>query len=261
MSNFNNLAGTSFPSFQIGKNGGSITQGTISTDIDLKSTTATNTVINGNTLITTTEVTNQGSTLLGNAATGAGLTHELHFQEQNSVGTNYVGFKAPDSLAANQIWTLPNADGIAGGLLTTDGAGGTTWQTGIAGLGITNPTGTDRQVLITNGDGTATWEHNLDATFNAQTGTTYTLVLTDATKLVTMDNAANTILTIPPNSTTPFRVGTVINFLSLNVGVVTFASTDTIISKESMLTITTQYSACSLLKTAATTWVLFGDIA
>jgi len=37
-------------------------------------------------------------------------------------GNNYVGFKAP-ALGANQIWTLPDADGVAGGPIVTDGAG------------------------------------------------------------------------------------------------------------------------------------------
>jgi hypothetical protein len=40
--------------------------------------------------------------------------------------SNYVGFKAP-ALTANQIWTLPIADGDPGAVLTTDGAGITIW--------------------------------------------------------------------------------------------------------------------------------------
>ncbi len=40
--------------------------------------------------------------------------------------TNYVGFKA-GTLAGNQIWTLPLTDGDPGAVLTTDGAGITSW--------------------------------------------------------------------------------------------------------------------------------------
>lgn len=36
---------------------------------------------------------------------------------------NYVGFKAIDSLSANQVWSLPASDGSAGDLLSTDGSG------------------------------------------------------------------------------------------------------------------------------------------
>lgn len=38
----------------------------------------------------------------------------------------YVGWKAPNSLAQNQIWTLPNAT-VAQGVLRTDGAGRLAW--------------------------------------------------------------------------------------------------------------------------------------
>lgn len=39
---------------------------------------------------------------------------------------NYVGFEAP-ALSGDQIWVLPSADGDAGGVLTTDGAGTLSW--------------------------------------------------------------------------------------------------------------------------------------
>ncbi|MBC7533993.1 MAG: hypothetical protein H7318_20695 [Oligoflexus sp.] len=35
---------------------------------------------------------------------------------------DFVGFKAPDALAANRIWALPGADGSASQVLTTDGS-------------------------------------------------------------------------------------------------------------------------------------------
>jgi hypothetical protein len=46
---------------------------------------------------------------------------------------------------------------------------------------------------------------------NAQTGTTYTTVLADDGKLVTCDNAASIALTIPPNSSVAYGIGTQIN--------------------------------------------------
>jgi hypothetical protein len=55
----------------------------------------------------------------------AGETGELRFEEKT--GGNYVGFKAPDTLAANEVWTLPAADGAAGEVLATDGSGGLSW--------------------------------------------------------------------------------------------------------------------------------------
>ncbi len=46
-----------------------------------------------------------------------------------TAGSNYVGFKAPSSLAGNKIWQLPTADGTANQVLTTDGGGVLSWTT------------------------------------------------------------------------------------------------------------------------------------
>jgi hypothetical protein len=97
---------------------------------------------------------------------------------------------------------------------------------------------------------------------NAQTGTTYGFVLTDAGKLVTLSNASAITATIPANASVAFPVGTVINLLSLGAGIVTVAiTTDTLSSKDSAVALTGQYSAATLVKTGTTTWVLFGDLA
>jgi len=58
---------------------------------------------------------------------------------------------------------------------------------------------------------------------NAQTGTAYTLVLADAFKLVTLTNASAITLTVPPNSSVAFPVGTVINAAQRGAGKVTVA--------------------------------------
>jgi len=60
-------------------------------------------------------------------STAAGNTGELRFEELAANGTNYVGFKAPDLLTANRIWTLPSADGLSGQVLSTDGNGRLSW--------------------------------------------------------------------------------------------------------------------------------------
>jgi hypothetical protein len=58
---------------------------------------------------------------------GTNETGELRFADR--VGQNFVGFKAPDAVSADQIWTLPAVDGASGDLLATDGAGGLSWVT------------------------------------------------------------------------------------------------------------------------------------
>lgn len=57
-------------------------------------------------------------------------------------------------------------------------------------------------------------------TINAQTGTSYTLVLADAGKLVTLSNADPITLTVPLNSSVAFPVGTVIALQQLGAGVI-----------------------------------------
>ena len=49
---------------------------------------------------------------------------ELRFADTGD--SNYVGFKAP-ALTANQIWTLPDADGVDGDVIFTDGSGNLKW--------------------------------------------------------------------------------------------------------------------------------------
>jgi hypothetical protein len=58
-----------------------------------------------------------------------GNTSEQRFVELAANGTNYVGFKAPDQVTADKIWTLPAADGSASQVLTTDGNGVLSWAT------------------------------------------------------------------------------------------------------------------------------------
>ncbi len=106
--------------------GSAITSGTIGGTTSVNST--------GD--ITTTGTVNAGTvtTALQNGIqvkpfnTAAGNTGELRFNELSAGGSNYVGFKAPDTLAANKIWTLPGADGTNGQILTTDGSGNLDWM-------------------------------------------------------------------------------------------------------------------------------------
>lgn len=97
---------------------------------------------------------------------------------------------------------------------------------------------------------------------NTQTGTTYTLVIGDAGKMVTLNNASAITLTIPANASVAFPVGTRIDFAQLGAGQVTFAITsDTLRSSGSKLKLTGQYSGATIYKLASTEWILIGDIA
>jgi len=99
--------------------------------------------------------------------------------------------------------------------------------------------------------------------FNAQTGTSYTLAATDLEKLVTVSNTSAITVTIPPSV---FNVGDIVNVQSINTGIATFAAGSgvTITSTGAVVAapkIRAQYSACSVICTAANTFTVIGDIA
>lgn len=97
---------------------------------------------------------------------------------------------------------------------------------------------------------------------NAQTGTTYTLALTDVAKVVTLTNAASITLTIPTNATVAFPTGTQILLYQGGAGQVTIGGAGvTIRSNGSKLKINGQYAVAGLLKLATDEWVAFGNLA
>lgn len=100
------------------------------------------------------------------------------------------------------------------------------------------------------------------ATFNAQTGTTYTAVLTDDDKMVTMNNAGANTLTIPANASVAYPVGTKLNFMQLGAGATTIAITTDTLSVNATLTLVLdgQYAVATALKLTSTSWVLFGNL-
>lgn len=99
--------------------------------------------------------------------------------------------------------------------------------------------------------------------FNAQTGTTYTPVASDAGDVVTLTNGSAITVTVPTNASVAFPIGTQITFAQMGAGKVTFAGAVgvTVYSADSFLSLRTQYSSGTLIKTATNTWLLIGDIA
>jgi hypothetical protein len=95
---------------------------------------------------------------------------------------------------------------------------------------------------------------------NAQTGTTYTLVLGDAFKQITMSNASANTLTIPTNASVAFSTGDRIDVWMLGAGVTTITG-DTGVTVNGVSAGSgdlAQYGACSLLKIDTNTWLAGG---
>lgn len=146
-----------------------------------------------------------------------------------------------------------------------DGAAWQTWAT-LAGSAALPTGGTAGQVLTKNSS------TDYDASFatltstrtiNAQTGTSYTLVLADAARagFVTMANAAASTLTVPPNSSVAFPIGSVIEGAQLGAGQVTITPGAAVtVNGTPGLKIAAQYGTFGLLKTATDTWLAYGRL-
>ena len=97
---------------------------------------------------------------------------------------------------------------------------------------------------------------------NAQTGTTYTTVLTDDGKLITCSNASAIALTIPPNSSVAYGIGTQINIAQLGAGTVTITAGAgvTLNSAGTKLKTDAQYAVATCVKTDTNTWFVVGNL-
>lgn len=93
------------------------------------------------------------------------------------------------------------------------------------------------------------------AGINAQTGTSYTLALSDAGKNVQCTNAASVTLTVPPNSGVAFPIGTVILFSQGGAGIVTAtAGSGVTLRTPNGAATTTNYDGRGLEKIDSDTW-------
>jgi len=127
--------------------------------------------------------------------------------------------------------------------------------------------GTNNQVLTA--DSTATlgvkWATPADVnlTFNAQTGTTYTLVAGDLNKLVTLSNAGTITLTVPNGV---FTTGQQINIQQIGAGTVQIRNDGTTVLTSTGATSTApnlraQFSAATIIFTSSNNFTVIGDLA
>jgi len=125
--------------------------------------------------------------------------------------------------------------------------------------GIT--TGTDSGLSGGVTSGTAVLRLKLE--FDAETGTTYTLLAANLNQLVTLNNASAITLTVPPSV---FSAGDVINIAQIGAGQVTVSQGAGVTINSTGATATApklraRYSAASIICTASNTFLVVGDIA
>jgi hypothetical protein len=168
------------------------------------------------------------------------------------------GSTAWNSLAyqgAGSVTSITAGTGLSGGTITSTGtiAIDSTVATLTGTQTLTNKTLTDPKINLA---------------FTADSGASYTAVLTDNGKVVTMDNGSGNTFRLPTNASVAFPIGTQINVLQIGAGQTTIeavtSGTTTIQSTGASAAapkLRARYSAATCIKAATDLWYVFGDIA
>lgn len=97
---------------------------------------------------------------------------------------------------------------------------------------------------------------------NQQSGTSYTLALTDENKLVELSNASAISLTVPNSSTVSFPTGAQVHLLQSGAGQVTVAgAVGVTVNGKPGLKLSGQWATATLIYRGSNTWVLAGNTA
>jgi hypothetical protein len=187
---------------------------------------------------------------------GASVKHvltssDLIFFRNNASPVSSFGFSGSTSgtttvqataIAGTTTLTLPAATDTLVGKATTDT---------LTNKILTSP--------VINGATIGTSIINL--AINAQTGTTYTPVLADNGKLVTLSNASAITLTVPTNASVAYATGAQINIEQIGAGQVTVVGDTGVTVNGTGTKLRTQWSAATLVKLGTDSWTLIGDLA
>lgn len=164
----------------------------------------------------------------------------------------------PTTTTANDCVKFNDATGTLADAGAACGTGGGGVTQIIAGSNVSiSPSGGTGAVTINSATGMST-------PVDAQTGTTYTLVIGDAPfgfGTVTMNNAATNTVTVPPNSSVAYPVGSMIEFVQLGAGQTTIvAGSGVTIDTPTSLSARAQYSIIGVKQVATNVWVAYGDL-
>jgi hypothetical protein len=130
-------------------------------------------------------------------------------------------------------------------------------------LSVIDPTA-DRTIYLPDSSGTLDLK---DISFNSQSGTTYTFVLSDSGKMIKASNASAQTYSIPTNASVAFPIGTQIHLIqagseSVTIQAVT-SGTTTILSTaatQNAPKTRVQYSSVTCIKSDTDQWYVIGDI-
>jgi hypothetical protein len=171
------------------------------------------------------------------------------------IGNGSTAWNSLGYIGAGTVTSITAGTGLSGGTITTTGT-----------IAIDTATTVDVSTAQTLTNKTLT-DPKINLAFNADSGSTYTAVLTDNGKVVTMNNGSGNTFRIPTNASVAFPIGTQINVLSIGAGQTTInavtSGTTTIHSTGATATapkLRVRYSAATCLKAGTDLWYVTGDI-
>ncbi len=202
------------------------------------------------------------------ALSGIQLSAGIVVGSNTSVDAKY-GPYADVATAKSEIGLSLRYKGLTVGVLNGAAVEEYWWESGTADGDLVAKGGSTAWGSIT---GTLSSQTDLQTALDAKTAklittnrqtASYTLVLSDADKLVEMNVGSANNLTVPLNSSVAFATGTQILLAQYGAGQTTVVATSgvTINSNGGKLKLNVQYSGATLIKIGTDEWYLFGDIA
>lgn len=182
----------------------------------------------------------------------------------DSTGTQKFAV-AVDGTLTFQDGSTQNTAAVGGVTSVTGGTGITVTGTSAVSVSINTGTTVDVSTAQTLTNKTLNSAY-INLGINGQSGTTYTTVLTDNGKLVTLNNASAIAVTIPLNSSVNYPLGAQINMVQLGAGQVTVSGAGGVTVVSTGATAATpktraQYSTLTAIQIATDNWLVVGDIA
>jgi hypothetical protein len=202
------------------------------------------------------------------ALSGIQLSAGIVVGSNTAVDAKY-GPYADVATAKSEIGSTLRYKGLTVGILVSGAVVEYWWKDGITDSDLISKGGATAWGTIT---GTLSDQTDLQTALDAKTNklittnrqtASYTLVLSDADKLVEMNVGSANNLTIPLNSSVAFSTGTQILLAQYGAGQTTVVATSgvTVRSNGGKLKLNVQYSGATLIKIGTDEWYLFGDIA
>lgn len=188
------------------------------------------------------QASDPGATL-GNTSSIAGYLADLETRKANLAGATFTGDLITSSTTASTTTTTGSFKCAGGaGIVGNANIGGNLSVTGTATIG-----------------GTLVYHiSNYQPTIATNN---YTVILSDDGKMLEANSTLANTVTIPTDATTNFTIGSIITVLQIGVGQTSIVGASGVtVNGTPGLKLRAQWSSVQVIKRAANTWVVIGDL-